>query len=105
MLPKTQRLTSEDFKDFRGGKTTHSPHFIFRSKAGAAPARIAAVVSSSVAKLAVDRNLLRRRVYEALAKHGTGTLPSLLSITAKKGAPKLSYGEIEEELREGLKKL
>jgi len=103
MLPKKKRLHTEDFKEFKGSKTVHTPHFIFRWKNGVSETRIAAIVATSVAKSAVDRNKLRRRVYEALGA-GTAVVPqvALISITAKKGASTISFGEIEHEIKEGV---
>ena len=105
MLPKSQRLTTEDFKDFRGSSTSHSAHFLFRVKRAAPPAttRMAAVVSSAVAKTAVMRNLMRRRIYEVLAKEALSSPPPLLiTVTAKKGAPALSFQAVRAEIHAAL---
>ncbi|PIQ68336.1 MAG: hypothetical protein COV91_04750 [Candidatus Taylorbacteria bacterium CG11_big_fil_rev_8_21_14_0_20_46_11] len=102
MLPKKKRLHSEDFIGFKGSRTVHTPHFIFRWKKGETSTRIVAIVATSVAKQAVERNKLRRRVYEATAT-STEVLPqvSLLSITAKKGASGISFLELTKEIHSG----
>ena len=84
----------------RGARAFHSPHFFVRIKNGASSegVKVAAVVSARVEKKAVKRNLLRRRMYEALRSHLPTLCGSRLVITAKKGAPALSFKELQSEL-------
>lgn len=105
MLPKSKRLKTSDFKDFRGSRTLHSPHFILRLKEGSPPPRIAAVVSNAVAKKAVDRNRLRRRVYTLLRNHQPPLKAGLLTITAKKGATGLTFEQLRQEINIALAKI
>jgi ribonuclease P protein component len=100
MLSKSNRLHSVDFKLMRGTRAVHSPHLFARiaRNAESEDGRAAAVVSSAVAKKAVTRNLLRRRIYEALRPHLPLPSGSRLAITAKKGAPALSFKELQSEL-------
>ena len=100
MLPKAQRLTSADFTQFRGSRSSHSPHFILRVvRAGSETVtKVAAVVSTKVAKSAVARNLLRRRIYAVLAGSPTHLRGRLITITAKAGASDLSFAELKSEL-------
>ena len=84
----------------RSARTIHAPHFFARiaRSAESEDGRAAAVVSSAVAKKAVTRNLLRRRIYEALRPRLPLLSGSRLAITAKKGAPALSFAELQSEL-------
>ncbi len=104
MLPKSQRLRTSDFKEFRGSSVFHTPHFLLRVKKGAASFRAAAVVSAAVAKKAVERNLLRRRVYAILERLPPPLPTLLLTVTAKKGASALSFAAIRDELAPVLQK-
>ncbi len=106
MLAKGNRLRSADFKEARAARGFNSPHFLFRIQRNETDteAKIAVVVSVRVARTAVQRNLLRRRIYEILRS----ALPSLRGrsavITAKQGAPALSFQELEYELSALLEK-
>jgi len=103
MLPKRHRLRSADFKRLRGATLLHTPHFLIRVKPDARRAAAAAVVSVAVAKNAVSRNLLRRRMYAILQKSFLSSAkPALLVVTAKKGAMELTFGELQQELFAGL---
>lgn len=103
MLPKEKRLRTEDFKEFKGAYTSHTPHFIFRAKRGTSTTRIAAVVGAAVAKKAVDRNKLRRRMYEAVESLWVSVpQATFFSITAKKGALALSFKDLRKEIEEGI---
>lgn len=100
MLPHAQRLKSADFTRFRGSRAFHSPHFSVRvvRAASEAETKAAAVVSTKVAKSAVARNLLRRRIYAMLAKSLLSLRGRLITITARAGAPDLSFAELKDEL-------
>ena len=109
MLPKQNRLRSSDFKKLRGASVFHSPHFFIRIvrsvEAGKGRqltahslGRAAAVVSTAVAKKAVERNLLRRRIYAILRTHPALLLNGITIIQAKKGAAALSFKEVQSEL-------
>ncbi len=72
MLPRSKRLGVSLFTDvIAHGKIAHSPFFTARIQKTADPketgARFSAAVSKKIAKTAVERNKLRRRVYSALA--------------------------------------
>ncbi len=66
--------------------------------ASEAETKAAAVVSTKVAKNAVARNLLRRRIYAALADSLPSLRGRLITVTAKAGAPDLSFAELNNEL-------
>ncbi len=105
MLPKAKRLTTEDFKKIRGGKTLHTPHLILRlTQVPSGLERFAVIVSSSSYKRAVDRNLLRRRVYSGLRKISARMNGYLVTVTCKKGALTATFAELEKELASTLLK-
>ena len=104
MLPKTKRLRTEDFKDLRKARTLHAQHLFIRvtklaeTSLSMAAGRAAVIVAASTYKKAVDRNLLRRRMYHAIAKHPTLLQGSSFTVTLKKGALACSARELEQEL-------
>ena len=91
----------------RAARAFHSLHFFVRIKngAGSEGVKVAAVVSARVEKKAVKRNLLRRRMYEALRPRLPLLSGSRLVITAKKGAPALSFKELQSEISELLRRI
>ena len=72
MLKKTQRLTTRQFNEVMAkGKIVRSPLFLLRILDQAGPpndpgSRVSAVAPTKVAKKAVERNRIRRRVYAAV---------------------------------------
>lgn len=98
MLPKAHRLRSADFKRLRGAPTFHSPHFLLRVKEVGGAVKAAAVVSVKTGGGASARNLLRRRIYTALAGRVRRGAGFFLTITAKTGASTLSFKELNREL-------
>lgn len=69
MLPKTQRLTKKLFDIvFFNSKRVHHELFTLQYKE-ADTVRCAVVVPKKVARLAVDRNNLKRRAYAVFQKH------------------------------------
>lgn len=102
MLPKTQRMTRQEFAAvFVRGRRTHTPLFqvIVDKKTEKTP-KYAAVVSKKVAKTAVTRNTLRRALYRALdaATKATPNTQKSLIVIAKKPALTASATELKEEL-------
>ena len=72
MLSKKNRAGKRDVDLlFKRGKSIASPNlnFKFTLNHNSVSPRISFVAPKSVAKLAVNRNLLRRRGYDALKKH------------------------------------
>ncbi|MDO8594638.1 MAG: ribonuclease P protein component [bacterium] len=99
MLPKSQRLKTGDFKSMRPSRTVHTPHLLLRVfPAPTGTGKAAVIVSSATYKKAVDRNLLRRRVYRLIQKHHTLLSRGTVTVTVKKGALTLSFGDLEREL-------
>ena len=93
MLPRRLRLARRAFplKGARDG----SPHFsLLSGPSGAGGA--SAVVSKKVARRAVARNLLRRRMLSVLRPYA---LPGrYLVVYARGGSAELSYAELSAEL-------
>lgn len=71
MLPKKNRVSTKEVETiFKSGKFLNTQNLTFRYlKTGGKEAKISFIAPKSVAKLAVKRNLLRKRGYFALAKH------------------------------------
>ena len=71
MLPKKNRVNKKEVDLlFKEGKFVSSPNFTFKFKITKLPVpQISVIVPKAVAKLAVKRNLLRRRGYSVLEKH------------------------------------
>lgn len=70
MLPKKNRAVTKEVEQiFKEGSFLSSPHLSFRYlKNTSKEVKISFIAPKSVSKLAVKRNLLRRRGYRALAK-------------------------------------
>lgn len=65
-----------------GGKSVHSPFLSLRfiKIANLGPVRVSATVPQKIAKKAVERNHLRRLMYEALAPVYGGIVPNTLVV-------------------------
>ena len=79
------------------GKTCHSDNFTLRFISGTSE-RAAVIVSKKIAKTAVSRNTIKRKVRSALAPLIPNKSLTILVYT-KKGAAKLSVTEMARELR------
>lgn len=99
MLPKRRRITRQNFPaNPRGGAVMHSPHFSLRmTPAGATPYRVSVVVSKKVAARSVDRHLVKRRVYESVAR-SEEISPGVYVFFAKKDAHTISFRELHGEI-------
>ncbi len=68
MLPKSRRLTSYEVDDvLKYGRSRRGEYLSVKIHILSTPLRVSVVVSKSVAKKAVERNRLRRAVYQALS--------------------------------------
>jgi|SRR3989344_5310351 len=103
MLPKFRRLKTEDFKDMHKMRAVNAPHFLLRMSVGGNHGKVAVIVSSSNYKRAVDRNLLRRRMYHIIEKHYSKLHGKTVTVTIKKGALKASFGELEQEFLKAIR--
>lgn len=102
MLARKHRINKELFAEiFRAGKSVSSDNLSLKIHPIPADCSVFAfVVSSKVAKRAVDRNKLKRRARHIVGKmmpeikNGLGVI-----IFFKKGSEKLNFQEIEKETR------
>jgi ribonuclease P protein component len=95
MLPRPKRLTRAGFGHTATGKRAISAHFSV-SYSPSEDARAAAVVSKKVAKKAVDRHLLKRRMLESARPH---LLPGRSFVLyARQGAPSLPFPSLRDEI-------
>lgn len=102
MLQKPKRLTTAIFKEVvLGGKHMHSPIFVMRVKNTQGMSRFSVSVPSKIAKTAVLRNKVRRRIYSALSS----LYPSIKEgfhgvIIAKQPILTASFEKITSETKE-----
>jgi ribonuclease P protein component len=95
MLPRPKRLTRATFGSVVAGKRAVSAHFSVTVAKSDEP-RAAAVISKKVARLAVDRHLLKRRMLAVASAH---LVPGRsFIIYARAGSPSLSYAALTQEL-------
>ncbi|MBI5404877.1 MAG: ribonuclease P protein component [Candidatus Kerfeldbacteria bacterium] len=102
MLTRANRLRhSTDFQRvYMRSRTAAGRRFILKYRPGAsAKTRVGVVVGSKVSKLAVERNLLRRRIREIMRTQ-IDRLPSHfdLVVIAKPAAKNASFQEVEQEV-------
>lgn len=98
MLPKKNRLTRAVFNDFRSlGQEKHSSHFGLRVGPGN-EVRVGVSVSKKVAKSAVARNTLRRRVYEVVRNRISKLPKGMYLIRAKAGSPVIKGNKLVAEI-------
>lgn len=106
MLPKKERLSREEFNRFFSmGKRSHSPSFqcIY---APFSSLHASVVVSKKIAGKAVDRNRIRRRIYDIVRHYRSDTqLKGVFIFVAKPDVRKISYQSLKEEIYSHLQKL
>jgi ribonuclease P protein component len=95
MLPKKLRLTRETFPDTRGLKRASSAHFSV-SYGDSAKGGVAVVISKKVAKLAVSRHLLKRRILSVARPFVNGK--HVIVIHTRPGAAGIPFTELKNEL-------
>jgi ribonuclease P protein component len=102
MLPKRRRISRHIFPEGPGaGKVFHAPHLSLRMTPDATgQSRHSIVVSKKTARRAVDRHLIKRRVYESIARHDKAhTLPlGRYVFFAKKDVHTLPFRVLEDEV-------
>ncbi len=104
MLKRANKIGKKDFPDvMKSSRSKASNLFIFRSSPKSAPDilnRFSVVVSKKVAKNATDRNLIRRRFYNAIReiiKENDKFKGSAIFIT-KSNAFGASFSEIKNDI-------
>ncbi len=99
MLPKKQRLTKKNLAYlFRKGKTVGNTHLNIRfMKNTRLFSRFSITVSTKISKKAVERNLIRRRVYEII-RLNLGTLPQKydIALITKPSILKLNFANLKK---------
>ena len=97
MLKKSQRLLTKQFNQVMSkGKVLHSTLFMARVLKGQVGTKIAAVAPVKPFKRAVDRNKVRRKIYNALRPVEAGTH---IIIFAKIGVLQATLEEIAADLK------
>jgi len=104
MLPKHKRISRDSFKLILiQGQLFHSPHFLLRT-INSPKEGYATLVSKKIARGAVDRNRIRRRIYAVLRSLVVQIKkPTNIIISAKPGALKISFLEQEKEITQLLR--
>lgn len=97
MLPKSKRFTKEDFQGKR-------PKVFFRSELFDVAAltlptqKFACITSKKTLKRAVDRNLIKRRIFNIIQKLRPETSYSVI-FYPKKGSPTIPHTLLHEEIK------
>lgn len=97
MLPKSKRLTRDDFSNVQK-RTVLRGHYFDIVLSPSDTTRFGCVISKKRIKRAVDRNTVRRKIYHALHDIDIVT-PHLVIFYPKQNAHNASYKEISEEIR------
>ena len=104
MFRKDRRINRRAFSSISNGKTIVSPLFSFKFvRKSEQTSRFSIVVSKKVAKTAVLRNKLKRRMYEALGKTKICCISGVFYL--KKDVIYASYRAIEAEINTHLSKI
>lgn len=96
MLPRNMRLSRAHFAPSGPEKRLASPHFSVSIRNTSGPGGCAVVVSKKVARFAVSRHLLKRRVLVVVRPWCKRSVA--LVVYARPGAPTLPFGVLQEEL-------
>ncbi len=101
MLPSSSRLSKQHFSSFVRGQTKDNQYFsLVSGKHKTDKPKIACVVSKKISPLATQRNLFRRRMYEAVRSVGLGRFYSDTIIYLKKPGTSLRKKELEDLILE-----
>ena len=101
MLPRSQRLSVEQFATvMKEGRANHSSLFLVRALVTADHTRISVTISSKIAKTAVLRNRIRRKLYEAIKPLYSGVKEHIhVVVIAKAPILTMSQSDIETEIK------
>jgi ribonuclease P protein component len=94
MLPRSNRIPTEQFPEVTRGKVLQNDFFrvVIKSDKILSTPKCAVIVSNKVAKTAVSRNRIRRQVYEILGQIITKLPNVYISIFPKKS--QMTHNEI-----------
>jgi ribonuclease P protein component len=100
MLPKKERLSRKEFNRFFSiGKRFHFPTFQV-VYAPYTTLHVSVVVSKKIAKTAVHRNKVRRRIYDIVRNYRTeNSLTGVFIFFTKQPVTLLTYAKLQEEVR------
>lgn len=101
MFPKRQRISKGTFQNIATqGRRTHNESLtmVKTPLQTGVLSRFAVVVSKKVAATAVDRNILRRRIYKALEEVCKNKKSTAYIVFAKKPARHMSFNELKKEI-------
>jgi ribonuclease P protein component len=100
MLPKSKRLSTKAFTGIiEKGQSFHGPFLVIRVISSETHSSFAVSVPKKVAKLAVDRNKLRRQIYSIISAIDSKIVKQgKVVIVAKTGTNKLPYEELTGEI-------
>ncbi len=106
MLPKSKRLTTEEFKEvFENGKKIYSPLFMY-SYVIKESFKLSVVASKKNFKKAVQRNKYKRKIFNIVRSFDKDTLPNAWIIcTFKKEAIDKDNTLLEKDIRDTLGKI
>jgi|JI10StandDraft_1071094.scaffolds.fasta_scaffold711907_2 ribonuclease P protein component len=97
MLPKSERLTKEDFKTLKT-KIVYRGILFDVAKTSHKKALFACVISKKTLKKAVDRNKAKRRIYSLLKEKDLDPTISLI-VYPKKESITIPFIQLKEELK------
>ena len=96
MLPKSKRLTRDDFSKIKKRTTIRANYFDVIISSGSTT-RFACVITKKRIKLAVDRNKIKRRIYSALSNIKLKS-PHFVIIYPKQNALNTSFKTLNNEI-------
>ncbi len=102
MIPTPIRLTRKEIEYvLKKGASISTEFFIARylhNQEGKS-SKFAVITSAKLSAKAVERNLVRRRTYEAIRINKDNTVKYLLTFIPKKRTLKVEYNKIEEDIK------
>lgn len=105
MLPKSERLDTKRFNEIiASGKNISAGSFYFKALKSD-KLRFAVVISKKVAKSAIKRHFIKRRVFNSIMKNKDQFPVSDYIVFANKDVLEMSKEQIEENIKNMAKKL
>ncbi len=102
MLPQKRRVSRTEFETvLKNGGWYHSPHLTLRASKNTLGKKsvFAVSVSKKVAKKAVSRNLLKRRVYSVIGEGLSGVTDGYSAVFfLKKGIAEIVFSDLKKEV-------
>jgi ribonuclease P protein component len=100
MLPRSQRISKEVFKETQTkGLIFHSPLFFLKCSNTDSGSRFAVVISKKIAKTAVIRNRVKRRIYSIVKDLiPRFVIKRSVVITIKKNIEDISHDVLKKEI-------